>query len=565
MDQMGVIEEMSMEDIFKSEESSSRDETKQGEITSAKIVAITAESIMVDVGMKAEGTIAKDEFKTEYLEQLKPGDSIPVFLGTNRSRDGHPIVSYRRAVEISAWKKITNAFREKIPLEGKIVAKVKGGFLIDVGIEAFIPSSQMDIRPVRHSDEWIGKTVQVAVTEVDRRKKNVVVSRRTIEEEHQRIIKNKLLSTLKVGDVVKGKVTSITKFGVFVDIGGIEGLLHIGNISWHRIERIEKIIHIDETINVQILSIDKNGDKIALGKKQIEPHPWDGIEERYHAGSIVEGKVTSLTNFGAFVELENGVEGLLHTTEISWKDKNIAPKSVFHIGQVLRLHVLSVDRQSEKISLSLKRTEENPWEKAKKLYPSGSRIQGEISHITPFGAFVMLPLGIEGLIHVSDMSWIKRIRHPHEVVTVGQSVELKVLDVIPEEERISLGLKHLTPDPYEKYRAGSHVTGTVKRLMDFGALVEIEPDIEAFIHISEMVPRDGSQNTRGRRLNHPSEAMRKGDTISAKVIRVNRNERKIDLSVKKYEKDIEQREMKKYMNADNRLTLGEILNGEEET
>ncbi|MBD3272180.1 MAG: S1 RNA-binding domain-containing protein [Elusimicrobia bacterium] len=564
MDQTAMVDEICMEDVLKSDDATVPSDSSSGKIISARIVEQTASALLVDVGTKAEGVIPKSEFKEEYLASLNIGDSIPVYCSRITAGDGHPNVSYKKAVEISAWKKIIQAHKDQAVLEGKITSKVKGGFLIDIGIDAFIPASQMDMKPVRKPDEWIGRIVKVMIVEVDRRKKNVIASRRRVEEQAYQVRKNKLMETIKVDDIVEGTVTSIAKFGAFVDIGGIEGLLHVGNISWYRFDAISDVLKIGQTIKVKILKIEQNGDKIALGKKQIEPHPWDGIEQRYKPGMDVSGTISSITNFGVFVQLEHGVEGLLHASEISWKDKNIDPRKVFSNKQQVVLKILDVDRANEKIALSYKRTQDNPWEKAAAQYRSGTRIAGTVTHVTPFGAFVMLPLDIEGLIHVSDMSWVKRIKHPREVVRVGQQLEVVVLEVNVKDEKISLGLKQLTKDPYKKYKNGAHVSGTVKKVMEFGALVSLEPDIDGFVHISELLPRDHTGGKSTVRLSHASEACAVGETIHAKVIRVNPAERKIDLSVKKYEKEMEKKEMEKYMKSDNKLTLGELLNHNEE-
>lgn len=560
METTDVVENLSMEDILKEEETIIRDDMKAGEIILVKVAAITAESILVDVGMKVEGIIPKNEFKPGYLADLKVGDSIPVFLQKIQSRDGSPKVSYKKAYETSVWEKIIKAYKEGTPLEGKIVSRVKGGMLVDIGIDAFMPSSQLDIRPVRNPDEWIGQTIECIATEINKRKNNIVVSRRRIEEKKKQVIKDELLARTTIGDIVQGTITGITKFGAFVDIGGIDGLLHIGNISWYRIKRIEDVLHVGDTVKVRILSIEDNGNKISLGKKQLEPHPWDGVEERFPIGTIMEGKVSSVTNFGVFVELENGIEGLVHASEMSWKNKSINPKKIFSHGRAIKVKILSVDRKLEKISLSVKRTEQSPWEVAQGLYKPGSTITGEVSHLAPFGAFIMLPLGIEGLAHINDMSWIKKIKHPQDVVKIGQQICTVVLDVNGKEEKIALGIKQLSEDPYKKYSMGKYVEGKVKRLMGFGALVELEAGIDAFIHVSEMLAQDEDPaNRKKSRIGHPSEVLRVGEYVKAKIIKVNRDERKIDLSIKKYEKEIEKKEMRKYMNTENRLTLGDLL------
>jgi len=396
--------------------------------------------------------------------------------------------------------------------------------------------------------------LQFLVTEANRGQRNVVLSRRKILEVGQKELRGKLFATLADGQEFEGTVSGITDFGAFVDIGGVDGLLHIGDIAWHRIKKVSDVLSVGQKVKVKVLKIDREKEKISLGMKQLAARPWDSMDERYQAGSIVAGKITSVTDFGAFVELEPGLEGLLHCSEVSWTERDQSFKKHFKPGQEIEVKIIAIDKQKEKISLSLKQLQANPWEEVKLRYPSGTRLKGVVTHLTPFGAFVKLAEGMEGLIHVADMSWTKKIRHPQDVLQVGQEIEAVVMDVNPDNEKISLSLKHLSDDPYRRYRTGAVVSGVVKRIVEFGAFIELEPNVEALVRISEMS---------AQRVENVSDVLAIGQQVEAKVIKCDPQERKIDVSIKKLEHERERELLKKYVNKAERPTLGQLLEEEE--
>lgn len=527
-------------------------ELNEGEIVSARVVEITSQNVIVDLGLKAEGIIPREEF----THPVSLNEEIFVLLKKKETSAGHPQVSYRLAQLTKTWEKLDQVFRQNSTLEASIGRKVKGGFLVTLkfnplDIEAFLPAGEIigNYKEINRLEP--GKKIGVKIIELNAQKKNAVVS--------QKKYIDAFFHNLKEGEIIQGKVKKIVSYGAFINLEsvtpltGMEGLLHISDISWGKVEKVEDFLKIGEEIKVKILKIERSGGqgKISLGLKQLTPYPWENIESKYRIGEIVKGKVTSITKFGVFVKLEPGIEGLAHISELSWTTDFKHPTEIVKTGEALNLRILSIDREKEKISLSLKRTLSSPWEEVKIKYPSGTKINGEVTHLTPFGAFVRLPEGIEGLIHVSDLSWTKRVRHPQEVLQVGMKIETIVLEVIPEKEKIVLGLKQLTPDPYLKYQAGTNVQGKISGINDFGIFLELEPGIEGMIHFSEIfLPK-------GKNL---KETFKIGEPIYAKIIRVNPKERKIALSIKKYEKEKEWQEMSKYLNRkDNIATLGEIV------
>lgn len=530
---------------------------EEGKIVKARVIGENAEGVLVDLGLKSEGMIPKSELEgTPYASGIAEGTEIPVEIVRLQTENGHPLVSFRRVREREAWEKLAQVFESGQPIEGTIARKIKGGFIVDIGLDAFLPVSQLDLRFVKNTDPYLGKRYTFLVTEMNRGQRNVVLSRRKLLEVDQKAKREKTMATLAEGQVVEGVVTGITSFGAFIDIGGIEGLLHIGDIAWHHINKVEDVLKTGQKLSVQVLKIDREKDKISLGLKQITERPWNKAVEKYPVGSTVKGTITSITDFGMFVEVEPGIEGLLHVSEVSWEDRKEGVLKGFQKGQVIEPKIIALDPEKEKLSLSLKRTQMNPWEEAKQHYSAGTKVKGTITHLTPFGAFVKLPEGVEGLIHVSDMSWTKKVRHPQDVVQVGQEVEVVVLEVNPQQEKISLSLKHSSQDPYRKFKSGAVVTGVVKRIMDFGAFVELEPGIEALVRVSEIAPR---------RIESPSEVLQIGQTVEAKVIKSEPRERKIDISIKRLEHDREKELVRKYANnQDERPTLGDVLESDED-
>jgi len=525
---------------------------EEGKVIMARVIAVIADGVVVDLGVKSDGLIPKLEFEgnPDALKEIVPGSVIPVTITSLRSEDGHLSVSWKKAREKDAWERITAASRSNTPIEGVIRRTNKGGFYVDIGIDAFLPASQVDTHFSKNTDKYLGKKFLFAITEVNQEKRNVVVSRRRLLEAEHKEKKEKILSSIKEGDVLEGTVKSVTGFGAFVDIGGVEGLLHIGDISWHHIKKVDEAVKTGQKVQVQILRIDPQSNKISLGMKQLSERPWNKAVEKYPVGTIVKGKITSVTNFGAFVELEPGIEGLLHVSEVSWDDKKEDIRKKFIVGQEVEPKVIALDPEKEKLSLSLKRMQSNPWEEANKKYPAGTKIKCVVTSFAPFGAFVRLPEGIEGLIHLTDMSWTKKVNYAKDFVKIGQELECSVVEINPETEKISLSLKHVTQDPFTKYRAGTVVTGIVKRIVDFGAFVELEPGIEALVRVSEIAPK---------KLESAAEALKIGQSIEAKVIKSEARDRKIDISIRKLDHDREKELVKKYAGNKDRPTLGEVL------
>lgn len=540
-------EGMKMEDLLGAEV-----KLEEGKVIKVKVVAVTDDGVVVDLGMKSDGLVPKAEFEhsPELLAEITPGSEIAVIISSFRTEDGHMPVSWKRAREKDAWEKINTAHKANQPIEGIIRRQNKGGYLVDIGLEAFLPASQADTHFSKNADKYIGKKFEFLITEINREKRNIVLSRRKLMDTEKTAKKEKLMAGIKEGDVIEGTVTSITGFGAFVDIGGIDGLLHIGDISWQHIKKVDTVVKTGQKVQVQVLKVDTQAGKVSLGMKQLSERPWNKAVEKYPVGSIVKGKITSITAFGAFVELEPGVEGLLHSSEMSWGSKKDDVKKQLAVGQEIEPKVIALDPEKEKLSLSLKRMQANPWEEASKNYPAGTKIKAVVSHLTPFGAFVKLPEGIEGLIHVADMSWTRKVNHPKDFVKIGQEVECVVVEINPQNEKVSLSLKAVTQDPFKKYRAGTVVTGTVKRIVDFGAFIELEPGLEALVRLSEIAPK---------RIESASEVLKLGQTVEAKVIKSDPSERKIDISIKKLEHDREKELVKKYTGKEERPTLGDML------
>lgn len=543
------MEEMNMEELLNQSSAASR----VGSVVTAYVVEVKPHGLLVDVGLKVEGFIPVAEFRA-LPKPPAVGDEFPALIKRMDGPEGHPLVSWKEARERVHWDKIVKAKESQTPIEGTVTRQVKGGLIVDVGLEGFLPASQVDRRPPRDLAPYVGQKIQVVVLEMDAKKGNAVLSRRQVLEREASQKKEETLKTMEAGKVFQGTVTSLTDFGAFVDIGGIEGLLRIGDVAWGRVEKINDALKVGQTLDVKVLKYDPATHKISLGRKQLLPHPWEGVEGRYPAQQLVKGRVTSLTPFGAFVELEPGVEGLIHQSEFSWKERWPKPAEILKVGQEVETRVISVDRAQEKIALSLKRAGENPWEQATSIFPVGSRVKGTVTHMVPFGAFVRLPNGVEGLLRTADISWTKPVHHPKEFVSEGQEVELVVLEVIPAQERIALGLKQLHEDPFVKYKPGHVVEGPVLRLSDFGAFVELEPDVEGFLHVSEISSE--------KKLAHPSEALTVGQRIAAQVTKLQRKAKRIDLSIRQYDIKQERKLLKQYQGQE-RITLGDITDWED--
>ncbi len=525
---------------------------QMGGVLTGKVVQINADSVMVDVGWKTEGYIPARELRDDQGNiTVNIGDDIEVLVD-RRDQDGNLVLSRDKAAKIKIWDDVKAACEQNTPVTGTVTERVKGGLSVDIGISAFLPGSQVDIRPVRDLDRYVGQTFQFNVLKYDRKRNNVVLSRRAILEKIHEKEKNETLQSIEEGKIIEGVIKNITDYGLFIDLGGIDGLLHVTDISWGRITRPSDHFSKGERIRVKVLSFDREKERVALGLKQLTPNPWETIKEKYPVGALVEGKVVNLTDYGVFVELEPGVEGLIHVTEMFWTREIRHPSKVLSMGQRITVMILDINTETKRISLGLKQTTPNPWETLKQKYPEGSVIKGVIRNITNFGIFVGVEEGIDGLIHMSDISWKQRVKHPSEMFKKGQEIEAMVLNIDVEHEKFSLGLKQIEKNPWEelsaKYPAGSTIAGKVTNITDFGIFVEIEEGIEGLVHISELS---------SRRVKNSSELFAVGDSVSAVIKNVDPKSRKIRLSIKDYEAGADGHTVNQYLN--NRENVGSSL------
>lgn len=512
---------------FKALFEQSLNQLQYGDIARGKVVQVKDDRVMVDVGWKTEGYIPATELKdAQGNMNISVGDEIDVFID-KRDSEGSLVLSKDKASKLKIWEDIKNACENNILIEGVVVEKVKGGLSVDIGITAFLPGSQIDVRPVKDLDKFVGQTMDFNVLKYDRKRNNVVLSRRSIVALEREAEKKDILKSIQEGNVVEGVIKNITDYGVFIDLGGIDGLLHVTDISWGRIAKPSENFRKGEKIHTKVLSFDAEKERVSLGLKQLMDNPWEKITERYPVGSIVEGKAVNLTDYGVFVELESGVEGLVHISEMYWTREIKHPSKVLSIGETIKVMVLEVNPETKRVSLSLKQTTPNPWEKLKEKYPVGTIVKGVVRNITNFGVFVGIEEKIDGLIHVSDISWKHRVTHPSEFFKKGQEVEAVVLNVDVENEKFSLGIKQIEKNPWDdlsqRYALGSTVTGKITNFTDFGIFMEIEEGIEGLVHISEI-----SQ----KRVKTSSELYSIGDTVSAVVKSIDPKSKKIRLSIK---------------------------------
>jgi small subunit ribosomal protein S1 len=534
---------------------------KPGGVVRGMVVGITSTHVMVDVGYKSEGQIPLQEFlDRQGKPQVKVGDEVDVFFDSSESEGGGIVLSRQRAENMKVWEDIEKASREETGVEGVIVAKVRGGFKVDLGVPAFLPGSHVDIRPTRNLDKFVGQRDKFAVLKFNRARGNVVVSRRALLEKERDSLKKDILKILEEGVILEGAVKNITSYGAFVDLGGIDGILHISDMSWGRIGHPSELVKVGDQIKVVVLKFDAERERISLGMKQIMPDPWNSVAETYAVGQRIQGKIVSLVDYGAFVELEKGVEGLIHISEMSWTKKIAHPSKVVQVGEIVEVVVLNVDPNHRRISLGLKQVMPNPWEQAKEKYPVGAVVKGPVRNVTDFGIFVGVEEGIDGLVHVSDLHWTKKVKHPSELYKKGDMVETKVLGVDVQNERFSLGIKQLAPDPWQaiakKYPVGSKVKGEVASVPDFGVFVRLEEGVEGLIHVSQLSTE---------RVDKPSSLFKVGDTVEAEVINAEPHERKLGLSVRALKKTEERQEMENYLKREKeggRFSFEAILNEE---
>jgi small subunit ribosomal protein S1 len=493
-------------------------------IIKGRILNIVGDDVLVDIGYKSEGAVPRTDFLPG--DPVEPGREIEVFLETIEDESGVIALSKQKADKIRGWERIITNNKEGDVISGRVIRKIKGGLLVDVGVPVFLPASQVDVRRVEDIGEFLGKTVECKILKIDDKRMNIIVSRRRLLEEQRAEAKTRLLQELKEGDVVEGQVKNIADFGAFIDLGGIDGLLHITDLSWGRVNHPSEVVRLDQKVKVKILKVDPASERIALGYKQLQKNPWEGIASKFTVNQRVKGKVVNLMPYGAFVELEPGIEGLVHISEMSWTKRINHPSEILQVGETVEVAVLGVDIDKQELSLGLKQTEANPWDQVEEKYKSYQRVLGKVRNTTSYGAFVELEDGVDGLLHINDMSWTKKVVHPNEVVKKGEQVEVVVLSVDKEKKRIALGLKQLTPNPWEtsipeKYRVGNAVKGKITKLVSFGAFVELEKDLEGLLHISK-VDKDAEPT-----------GLNAGDVLEVKVVKLEPNEGKIGLSLVK--------------------------------
>jgi len=546
-------EAMSFGDLYEQ----SLQDVPYGEILIGRVVQINSDVVMVDVGYKTEGQVRVEELLDKDGNMtVAEGDEIEVVV--DRKKEDNLILSRLKAVKSKIWVDIKDACDANALIEGCIVDRVKGGFSVDIGIAAFLPGSQVDVRPVRDYDKYVGQTLEFHVLKYDRKRNNVVLSRKSVLELQRDSEKKQTLESMEEGKIVEGIVKNITDYGLFIDLGGIDGLLHVTDVSWGRIKHPSESFSRGDELQVKVLSFDRETERVSLGLKQMVDNPWHTIAEKYVIASIVEGKVVNIMDYGIFVELEPGVEGLVHISEMFWTKKMKHPSKVVSVGDTVRVMVLEIDSENKRISLGFKQAMPNPWEALKAEYPSGMVVKGKIRNITDFGIFVGINDEIDGLVHVSDISWRKRVKHPSELYKKGDEIEAVVLNVDVENEKFSLGIKQLENDPWEElsvtYAIGSAITGNVTNVTDFGVFVEVEEGIEGLVHVSEL-----SQ----KRVKSAKEMYSVGETVTAVVKNIDAKNRKLGLSIKDYETTSEESSMKSYVNNKEKISssLGKALAG----
>ncbi|MFQ5542962.1 MAG: 30S ribosomal protein S1 [Nitrospiria bacterium] len=530
----------------------------EGTVVEGVVHAVERSSVLVDIGYKSEGVIPRSEFKTEEFEALQVGSTVSVYLEVREDVNGNVVLSKEKADRMRIWKEIEEIYKKEAIIDAKVLSRIKGGMIVDIGVKAFLPGSQIDLRPVRDLEYLIGKTYPMKIIKMNHSRGNIVVSRRVLLEESRNKKRETTLSSLSEGQVIEGIVKNITEYGAFIDLGGIDGLLHITDMSWGRVGHPSELFIVGDKVSVVVLKYDKETGRVSLGTKQKTPDPWGDVENKYPPQTKINGKVVSLTDYGAFVELEPGIEGLVHISEMSWAHEVKHPSKIVSVGDQVSAVILNVDRKVRRISLGMKQVEPNPWDVVEEQYAPGTVIQGKkIRSITDFGVFVGLENGIDGLIHVSDISWTRHVKHPSEVFKKGQEVEAVVLKVDREKERISLGYKQMGDDPWEKeipekYRKGSKTKGKITKITDFGVFIELQEDVEGLVHISEVGvdPPDRVENV-----------YHIGDEVEAKVTRVDPGERKIGLSIRGLKRDSDKHDLESFHRTQGKLdqSLGAII------
>jgi small subunit ribosomal protein S1 len=529
----------------------------EGEVVTGRIISVDKDHVLVDIGYKSEGQIRIHEFRDETgTIKAEIGDEVEVMVEWWDDEEERVVLSKEKAASVKVWEEIKRVYDADETIDGTIQSRVKGGFSVDIGVQAFLPGSQADLRPIRNLDDLVGKTFAFKILKYNRKRSNIVLSRRVLLEAERETKRAETLASISEGKVVPGTVKNITEYGVFVDLGGVDGLLHITDISWGRVKHPSELFSVGDEITVKILNLDLEKERVSLGMKQLSEDPWTHASDRYPVGTQVTGKVVSLTDYGAFVELEEGIEGLIHVSEMSWTRKVRHPSKVVSVGEEVDAVVLDIKPDSRRISLGMKQVKPNPWDIIAEKYPVGTTIEGKIKNITDFGLFIGIDEGIDGLVHISDISWTKRIKHPSEVYKKGDVLQAIVLDIEKNNERFSLGVKQLQQDPWktvaERYEVGKEITGTITNLTDFGVFIELEEGIEGLVHVSEISKE---------KIKTPVGMYNIGDVITAKVMNINSDERRIGLSIKRLEMEDEQSILSEYVNSMKPATssFGEIL------
>ena len=538
----GAAEAIAVEDVTSREEleqlyEESLKHIQEGEIVRGRVVHIGRDVVLVDVGYKSEGIIDLDEFPDQG-RHLRVGEEVDVLLEEKEDSEGQVILSKEKANRIKIWDDISKKYDNNDVVDGVVVARIKGGLTVDIGLKAFLPGSQIDLRPVRNLDKLIGERLHMRIIKLNKRRGNIVLSRRVLLEEERQRAKEKTLASLAEGQIIEGVVKNITECGAFIDLGGIDGLLHITDMSWGRVSHPSELFAIGDKVRVMVLKFDQEHERVSLGLKQMTPDPWMDVAEKYPETSRVSGKVVSITDYGAFVELEEGIEGLVHVSQMSWARRTRHPSKIVNIGDTIEAVVLSVDKDKKRISLGMKQIEPNPWTTVDERYPVGSEVEGKVRNLTDFGAFIALEEGIDGLIHISDMSWTQRVKHPSEILKKGQKVRAVVLNVDKDNERLSLGLKQMELDPWTqvqtKYHVGQDVRVKVVKVTNFGAFAELEDGVEGLIHLSELSRE---------KITDPEEVVSVGQELDAKIIKIDVETRKIGLSVRAFMEDNERQDV----------------------
>ncbi len=546
-----VADYQSMVDMYDSTIRSIR----EGEVVSGTVMGVTRDDVIVDVGFKSEGIIPISEFPAPL--NIKVGDEIEVFLEQIEDSSGQLILSKQKADFMRIWDKIREVHDAGEEIEGRVVRRIKGGLVVDImGVDAFLPGSQVALRQVPDFDALINQMMTVKIIKINKSRRNIVISRRVVLEEQRETMRSSLLSEIAVGQIRQGIVKNITDFGVFIDLGGVDGLLHITDMSWGRIRHPSEMVNLGAKIDVKILDFDEKTSRISLGLKQMTPYPWENIEQKYPLGKKVTGRVVSITDFGAFVELEKGVEGLIHISEMSWTQHIKHPSKILNVNDQVEAVILSVDKENEKLSLGIKQMEPDPWATIEEKFPANKVVSGKVRNLTAFGAFVELEEGIDGLVHISDMSWTKRIQHPSEIMKKGDQVEVKILKIDHENRRISLGFKQLTEDPWpeiaRKYAVGTDCLGNITKVLDRGLVVDLDGELEGFVPMAQLGHRDPEQASTG---------FTEGESIPLQVIELDKNQRKVVLSVTAYYQKREQSELEEFLkkHEPRSTTLGDAM------